>query len=126
MAQGRARAKQARQPFLDNVKVQEAGRFHVAIPESLRPKMGHLSPPQQRVYEDFARIPRNPMAAAKQVDQVLASQLCLTFCCAFTQSKSGRLYVFKISKMMVPAVTFQIILCKGPAHLRVCSSGPKV
>lgn len=70
--QGRVRAKQTRQTFLDNVKVQEAGRFHLAIPESLRPKMGHLSPSQQRVYEDFARIPRNPMAAAKQVDQVLA------------------------------------------------------
>ena len=67
--QDRVRAKQARQPFLDNTKVQEAGRFHMAIPESLRPKMGHLLPSQQRVYEDFARIPRNPMAAAKQVDQ---------------------------------------------------------
>ena len=68
--QDRARAKQARQSFLDTSKVQEAGRFQHAIPESLRPKMGRLSAPQQRVYEDFARIPRNPMAAAKQVDQV--------------------------------------------------------
>ncbi len=74
--QDRARAKQARQTFLDTSKVQEAGRFQHAIPESLRPKMGHLSVPQQRVYEDFARIPRNPMAAAKQVDQVRTSNFC--------------------------------------------------
>lgn len=35
-----------------------------ALPDALRPKAGHMNPQQQRVYEDFARIPRLPGAAA--------------------------------------------------------------
>lgn len=36
---------------------QQAGRFPAALPESLKPKPG--LPQQQRVYEDFARMPRD-------------------------------------------------------------------
>ena len=33
------------------------------LPESLKPRPGHLNPAQQRVYEDFARIPRGAAGA---------------------------------------------------------------
>ena len=41
----------------------EMNAFPQNIPETMRPKAGQLSPQQQRVYEDFARIPRAPTAA---------------------------------------------------------------
>ena len=39
------------------------GRFPMHLPESLKPRPGHLNPAQQRVYEDFARIPRGAAGA---------------------------------------------------------------
>lgn len=40
-----------------------------ALPEALRPRPGQLTPQQQRVYEDFARIPRTAAAAAQSAGQ---------------------------------------------------------
>ena len=42
----------AGQPFFDPAYLQ--GRFPGALPESLRPRPGHLAPAPQRIYEDFA------------------------------------------------------------------------
>jgi CCR4-NOT transcription complex subunit 1 len=39
------------------------GRFPASLPNSLLPRQGQLSPAQQLVYEDFARIPRSATAA---------------------------------------------------------------
>ena len=57
-AQARAKAKAAGQPFFDAAVLSGSARFPRALPESLQPRAGHLSPAQVRVYEDFARIPR--------------------------------------------------------------------
>ena len=48
----------AGQPFFDPAYLQ--GRFPGALPESLRPRPGHLAPAPQRIYEDFASLPRAP------------------------------------------------------------------
>ena len=48
----------AGQPFFDPAYLQ--GRFPGALPESLRPRPGHLAPAPQRIYEDFASPPRAP------------------------------------------------------------------
>ena len=48
----------AGQPFFDPAYLQ--GRFPGALPESLRPRPGHLAPAPQRIYEDFANLPRAP------------------------------------------------------------------
>ena len=52
----RTKAKGSNQPFFDQSQLH--GRFPMHLPDSLKPKPGHLNPAQQRVYEDFARIPR--------------------------------------------------------------------
>lgn len=57
----RAKAKSNNQPFFDQSQLQ--GRFPLHLPDSLKPKPGHLNPVQQRVYEDFARIPRGAAGA---------------------------------------------------------------
>ena len=57
----RAKAKGGNQPFLDHSQLH--GRFPLHLPDSLKPKPGHLNPAQQRVYEDFARIPRGAAGA---------------------------------------------------------------
>ena len=59
--QARQKAKAAGQPYIDATVWH--GRFPQSLPEALRPKPGHLNPQQQRVYEDFARIPRAPATA---------------------------------------------------------------
>jgi len=46
------------QPFFDPAYLQ--GRFPGALPESLRPSPGHLAPAPQRIYDDFASLPRAP------------------------------------------------------------------
>ena len=46
------------QPFFDPNYLQ--GRFPGALPESLRPRPGHLAPGPQRIYDDFANVPRAP------------------------------------------------------------------
>jgi len=46
------------QPFFDPNYLQ--GRFPGALPESLRPRPGHLAPNPQRIYDDFANVPRAP------------------------------------------------------------------
>ena len=48
----------AGQPFFDPAYLQ--GRFPGALPESLRPRPGHLAPAPQRIYDDFASLPRAP------------------------------------------------------------------
>lgn len=50
----------AGQPFFDPAYLQ--GRFPGALPESLRPRPGHLAPMggPQRIYDDFASLPRAP------------------------------------------------------------------
>lgn len=58
--QARAKAKAAGQEFLDRAVLQ--GRFPAALPATLLPRQGQLSPQQQAVYEDFARIPRSAPA----------------------------------------------------------------
>ena len=45
-------------PFFDPAYLQ--GRFPGALPESLRPRPGHLAPGPQRIYDDFANVPRAP------------------------------------------------------------------
>lgn len=57
--QARQKAAAAGQPFYDAASALHR-RFPQTLPEAMRPKPGHLSPQQQRVYEDFARIPRAP------------------------------------------------------------------
>ena len=57
----RAKAKGSNQPFYDQSQLH--GRFPLHLPDSLKPKPGHLNPAQQRVYEDFARIPRGAAGA---------------------------------------------------------------
>lgn len=57
----RAKAKNSNQPFFDQSQLQ--GRFPLHLPDSLKPRPGHLNPAQQRVYEDFARIPRGAAGA---------------------------------------------------------------
>jgi len=51
----RTKAKGSNQPFFDQSQLH--GRFPMHLPDSLKPKPGHLNPAQQRVYEDFACIP---------------------------------------------------------------------
>ena len=58
--QARAKAKAAGQEFLDRAVLQ--GRFPASLPATLLPRQGQLSPQQQLVYEDFARIPRSAPA----------------------------------------------------------------
>ena len=60
--QARLKATAAGQSYFDASILQ--GRFPKSLPEALRPKAGHLSTQQERVYEDFARIPKQPGAAA--------------------------------------------------------------
>lgn len=57
----RVKAKGSNQPFYDQSQLH--GRFPLHLPDSLKPKPGHLNPAQQRVYEDFARIPRGAAGA---------------------------------------------------------------
>ena len=57
----RSKAKGSNQPFFDQSQLH--GRFPMHLPDSLKPKPGHLNPAQQRVYEDFARIPRGAAGA---------------------------------------------------------------
>ena len=45
-------------PFFDPAYLQ--GRFPGALPESLRPRPGRLAPGPQRIYDDFANVPRAP------------------------------------------------------------------
>ena len=60
--QARQKAAAAGQSSFDANVLQ--GRFPKALPEALRPKAGHMNPQQERVYEDFARIPKQPGTAA--------------------------------------------------------------
>ncbi|KAK9916879.1 hypothetical protein WJX75_008268 [Coccomyxa subellipsoidea] len=57
--QARAKARAAGQEFMDRSVLQ--GRFPMQLPPALLPR-GQLTPPQQLVYEDFARIPRTAPA----------------------------------------------------------------
>lgn len=56
--EARATARARGQPFYERALYaqSQSGRFPAALPESLKPKPG--LPQQQRVYEDFARLPR--------------------------------------------------------------------
>jgi CCR4-NOT transcription complex subunit 1 len=67
----RARAKAAGQPFADAERL--AGRFPAALPAALRPRPGALTPQQQRVYRDFASIPRTAAAAAQSAAAAAAA-----------------------------------------------------
>lgn len=60
----RARAKAAGQQFADASQLQ--GRFPAALQEALRARPGALTPQQQKVYADFATIPRTAAAAQQQ------------------------------------------------------------
>lgn len=60
--QARQKATASGQSYFDASVL--AGRFPKSLPEALRPKAGHLTLQQERVYEDFARIPKQPGAAA--------------------------------------------------------------
>ena len=52
----RANARKAGQEYLDKAFMH--GRFPSALPRSLTARSGQLTPQQQYVYDDFARIPR--------------------------------------------------------------------
>ena len=93
----RAKSKGSNQPFFDQSQLH--GRFPMHLPDSLKPKPGHLNPAQQRVYEDFARIPRGaagahaavgggkPMASMEKVSTPTAStdlMLSVVHCSAIT------------------------------------------
>ena len=66
----RARAKAAGQPFQDASQLQ--GRFPAALPDLLRAHPAALTPQQQRIYQDFATIPRTAAAAAQQTSSSAA------------------------------------------------------
>jgi len=67
--QTRQKARAANMPHYDMSIFSKGGsRFPAALPESLRPRPGHLNPHMTRVYEDFARIPR-PNQQLLHVDQ---------------------------------------------------------
>lgn len=96
----RTKAKGSNQPFFDQSQLH--GRFPMHLPDSLKPKPGHLNPAQQQVYEDFARIPRaaagahaavgggKPMASIEKVSSHTRphGQL-LTVCCCITVAGSA-------------------------------------
>lgn len=97
----RAKAKGSNQPFYDQSQLH--GRFPMHLPNSLKPKPGHLNPAQQRVYEDFARIPRGaagahaavgggkPMASMEKVQlmlKALVTQAYIHVCSAACSSPS--------------------------------------
>ncbi len=52
----RANARKAGQEYIDKAFMR--GRFPSALPRTLTARNGHLTPQQQYVYDDFARIPR--------------------------------------------------------------------
>ncbi len=52
----RANARKAGQEYIDKAFMH--GRFPSALPRLLTARNGQLTPQQQYVYEDFARIPR--------------------------------------------------------------------
>ena len=59
----RIRAKSSGQRFADPNYLQ--GRFPSALPEALRARPGALTPQQQKVYQDFATIPRTVTQATQ-------------------------------------------------------------
>ena len=66
--QARQKARTAGQPFFDHNVL--SGRFPSSLPDSLKRVPGHLNQQQQRVYEDFARIPRAAASAQAAVGSV--------------------------------------------------------
>ena len=90
--QARQKARTAGQPFFDHNVL--SGRFPSSLPDSLKRVPGHLNQQQQRVYEDFARIPRAAASAQAAVGgvkdasmdakvcQLLWGLACLTHCLA--------------------------------------------
>ena len=76
----RASARKAGQEYLDKAFMH--GRFPSALPRSLTARSGQLTPQQQYVYDDFARIPRT----APKEGQALRSQQLM---CTSTESASG-------------------------------------
>lgn len=97
----RTKAKGSNQPFFDQSQLH--GRFPMHLPDSLKPKPGHLNPAQQRVYEDFARIPRaaagahaavgggKPMASIEKVSNLTGCHcnLCICSPCAVACTAAG-------------------------------------
>ncbi len=63
--QARQKARTAGLPFFDHNVL--SGRFPSSLPDSLKRVPGHLNQQQQRVYEDFARIPRAAASAQAAV-----------------------------------------------------------
>lgn len=59
--ESRQKAKSVGQNFYDMSMFD--GRFPGGLPESLKPKPGHVQAHQQRVYEDFAKIPKTQSPA---------------------------------------------------------------
>ncbi len=54
--EARAKARSMGTNYYEAAAYHQAGRFPASLPESLKPKPG--LPQQQRVYDDFARLPR--------------------------------------------------------------------
>lgn len=65
----RATARKAGQEYIDKAFMR--GRFPSALPRSLTARNGQLTPQQQYVYDDFARIPRT---APKEREPSLSGQ----------------------------------------------------
>lgn len=72
-AQARQKARASGQEFMDRSVM--SGRFPMSLPQALLPR-GQLTPAQQLVYEDFARIPRT--APGQPPFPMGASPDCLT------------------------------------------------
>ena len=76
----RANARKAGQEYLDKAFMH--GRFPSALPRSLTARSGQLTPQQQYVYDDFARIPRT---APKEGEALRSRQIM----CTRTESAPG-------------------------------------
>ena len=102
----RANARKAGQEYLDKAFMH--GRFPSALPRSLTARSGQLTPQQQYVYDDFARIPRT---APKEGEA-------LRFCrimCTRTESAPGMRPLG--SKGTVTSIH---VVLQGCNHSKVC------
>ena len=73
--EARAVARQRNLPFPERNPYQlvAPGRFPGALPDSLKPKPGNMG--QQRVYEDFTRLPKAAAMAARAEGAAGAGQV---------------------------------------------------
>lgn len=93
--QMRQKARASGQPFYDPSM---ESRIPASLPEALRPRPGHLNPQQQRVYDDFSRMPRAAAMGGQpgDVHTDATSQHSLfhsNICCVYTPPDISSVYV---------------------------------